>query len=98
MKILYSGFRWTHHSTNSGYDKVANFPGADYIADTDILFGGVEITGKIKKLNWRLLDIATKFLQYKYNIIHLIHTEQQLYYPYLGSSGYLVGNREKEVK
>jgi glycosyltransferase involved in cell wall biosynthesis len=85
MKILYSGFRWPHHSANSGYDKVSGFPGADYITDEKCFFGHIKTGERWKGINLRSLDIMTKILRYKYDITHLIYTEQQLYYPYLKS-------------
>jgi hypothetical protein len=91
MKVLYSGFRWPHHSTNGGYDRVINFPDADYISNNDVLFRKNDLKDGLKrKINLRLLDIATKILHQKYDITHLIYTEQQLYYPYLKSKKHKV--------
>jgi glycosyltransferase involved in cell wall biosynthesis len=90
MKILYSGFRWPHHSANSGYDKVSGFPGADYITDEECFWGHIKIGERWKGINLRSLDIMTKILRYKYDITHLIYTEQQLYYPYLKSKRHKV--------
>jgi glycosyltransferase involved in cell wall biosynthesis len=82
MKILYSGFRFPHHSSNGGYDRIAKKPNTTYLADIDIPFGNIKFGTRGKGINLRFLDIMTKFLRYKYDVTHLIYTENQLYYPY----------------
>jgi glycosyltransferase involved in cell wall biosynthesis len=83
MKVLYSGFTWPHHSKNSGYDKITDYPGADYISVNNVAIGNKSIKKRIyTRLNLYLLDLKTKILRYKYDIVHLIYTEQQLYFPY----------------
>jgi glycosyltransferase involved in cell wall biosynthesis len=82
MKVLYSGFRFPHHSSNGGYDRITKKQNSAYLVDTGIPFGNIRFGTRGKSINLRLLDIMTKFLRYKYDVTHLIYTDQQLYYPY----------------
>jgi glycosyltransferase involved in cell wall biosynthesis len=84
MRILYSGFRFPHHSSSGGYDHIAQKPNTSYITVTGISWERhTKLHMKVlRNTKLRLFDIMTKYLRYSYDITHLIYTEQQLYYPY----------------
>ena len=82
MKILFSGFRDENHSSAGGYDKIANFPGGDYICDQDVPLGRIPVGKSGKCLNIFFLDIVTRCLRYQYDITHIFYGDT-IIFPYL---------------
>lgn len=84
MKILFSGFREKKHSSAGGYDKIVNFPGSHYICDQDVPFSKIPVGQRGKFLNLLFLDMATRWLRYRYDITHLFYGDT-IIFPYFKS-------------
>lgn len=75
MKILFSGFRDSLHSSAGGYDKITGMPG-----DVSILLGnsypfGSHFGSHVIRIPLTMLDIHTRFVCRKYDITHLFYGE-----------------------
>ena len=84
MKILYSGFRDKNHSSAGGYDKIVNFPESSYISDQDVPFGYIPVGKKGKSINLLFLDIYTRIIRYRFDVVHFFYGDNILF-PYMKS-------------
>lgn len=82
MKILFSGFRDKNHSSAGGYDKIVNLPGSYYVSDHDVPLGSIPVGQRGKSINLFLLDLLTRCLRFKYDIIHIFYGDN-IIFPYL---------------
>lgn len=82
MKILYSGFRDKNHSSAGGYDKIINYPKSTYVSDQDVPLGYISAGERGKSINLLFLDIYTRLLRYRYDIVHFFYGDNILF-PYL---------------
>lgn len=72
--ILYSGFKWAHHDTRSGYHHVV--PEVKDFVDGGTLFGGQEKIGTFKrKLNIILCEVVTIIRARHYRAVFYIYPE-----------------------
>ena len=82
MKILFSGFRDKRHSSAGGYDQIVHFPNSNYISDQNVPFGRIRVGQRGKSINVFFLDLATRFLRYKYDVTHIFYGDT-IIFPYL---------------
>ena len=82
MNVLYSGYRDSNHSVFGGYDKICQYPGAKTLWDYQVPFGFIPVGVRGKRINLFFLDIATRCLRNKYDLVHIFYGDSMLFFPY----------------
>ncbi|HEY6874648.1 MAG TPA: hypothetical protein VI298_18160, partial [Geobacteraceae bacterium] len=77
-KVLYSGFRFSHHNPGSGYDGIVNDQ-RHYVCGNKFPFGTRPETSRLRKINFILVDLVTLFRGFGYSTIHYIYPENTAY-------------------
>lgn len=88
MKILYSGYRDSRHSESGGYDRIIRHPETSCVLLKEHFpLGSIKIESHWARIPLMMLDIATRFLRYRYDVTHLFYGEISMLFflPYLRS-------------
>ncbi|GHT85273.1 hypothetical protein FACS1894137_09350 [Spirochaetia bacterium] len=83
MKILFSGFRDKNHSQYGGYDHVVRFSNESYFLDAaNVPFNFIPFDKRGKRINIYFLDLFSRLLRNKYDILHIFYGDVQIFFPY----------------
>lgn len=75
MKILYSGFRDPAHSSGGGYDRIANSDCGNRSLLANNYPGGQRFRTHWMRVATSLLDLHTRLIRRRYDIVHLYYGE-----------------------
>lgn len=82
MKILFVGYRYTHHSKCGGYDWISKYPESDYFDIRKIPFLGPRL---MQKRGGRFVPVLAAFMSIifsrKYDVIHFFYADSCLANP-----------------
>jgi glycosyltransferase involved in cell wall biosynthesis len=79
VRLLYSGFRWSHHDELSGYHHVVPSQ-RDYVDGNKLPGGGSPFRSLANRLNLFLIDIATCIRGLRHDVVFMFYPEQTVYF------------------
>jgi glycosyltransferase involved in cell wall biosynthesis len=76
-RVLFSGFRYTHHSAGGGYDLVAQ--GSRYVCGNRLPLGNREEHSLTARMNFLITDLVTLARGLSYDVVHYFYPENTAY-------------------
>jgi hypothetical protein len=77
-KILFSGFRFSHHNLGSGYDGIVA-DRRDFVSGNELPLGNRHEDSRLRKLNFLLVDLLTLVRGLRYPAVHYLYPEHTAY-------------------
>jgi len=77
-RVLYSGFRFSHHNPGSGYHEVVD-SARDYVCGNALPFASQPESSLLRHVNFLLVDLVTLVRGVRYDAVHYFYPENTAY-------------------